>query len=151
MRRTVMILLMVFVAILLGIVVYLYFSKSVVWSLSEPGDPVGEPFFVIMNPFRNKGPERAAEDVLYAIKNGDCESVIANLKSPPASYEQLCEKYSNDPLVSWKLLNRQDKGSLTALYYQIGSASDPNYRRDLWIDVEEAENRWKVTDIRAFR
>jgi hypothetical protein len=51
---TIIFFLVISVAIIMGVIIHLCFSKPVVWSLSGPGDPIGEPFFVLMNPFRKR-------------------------------------------------------------------------------------------------
>ncbi|MGB7068407.1 MAG: hypothetical protein WBD22_02845 [Pyrinomonadaceae bacterium] len=133
--------------IVLGVLWLLTTNKSVIWSFRESGDPSGEPSFVIFNPFRGKQPEATAEELLNLLKNGECPKAVRNLKG--GDYAELCERESQYPLEDWKLSNRNDIEGLAKLYYRVKRASHPDYNGQLWIDLEETANGWKVTDIEA--
>ena len=56
---------------LLSLWLYANRETIVVWEFSEPGDPIKEPAAAIFNPFRDRGPELAAERFLGALAARD--------------------------------------------------------------------------------
>lgn len=82
-----------FAALLLGlsIVVALFATRShpVLFEISEPGDPQG-PEWCLLNPFRDRGPERAAVARESILDAGSLKERIVEAPLPP--YPELARK-----------------------------------------------------------
>lgn len=131
----------------LGFLWLLTTSKPVVWSFRESGDPSGEPHFAVFNPFREKRSEAEAEKVLNLLKNGNCQKAVQYLDN--GDHAELCKKESLYPLEDWKLSNRNDVEGHVKLFYRVKRASLSDYSGQLWINLEETANGWRVRDIEA--
>jgi hypothetical protein len=143
-----LIVLTISVAVVLGTVIYLYFSKPVIWSLSEPGDPIGQPFFIVMNAFREKGPEKAAEALLDQLERGQCEEVVLGLKDNE-KYTDICERESINKLDDWKLSNRVDTSENVELFYRVKRKPTDDYTGWMRFKLEKESGGWKIKNIES--
>ena len=105
-------------------------------------DHSGEPRFVLLNPFRNRGPEKAADQALLSIKNGHCkETVESALDMDPERRTHICGMFKDLGLADWELRNRKDSGNESELYYWHDGYPS------LWVYVRKTAGTWKVTWI----
>jgi len=151
------IILLIFVLVVAS---YLFFNRknSVVYRYTERGT-LQYSGFVILNPFRDRGPEVQAEDiVLSKLKSGDCEHALKLLQDlTPERQEYLCLRESWYPLNSWKLVDRQDEGHTRLLYSNVrGEMTDVGISKELHssppieIDVYWTEMGWLVTSYDTY-
>jgi hypothetical protein len=102
--------------------------------------------FQILNPFRDRGPERPATFLLTQLKAGQCSSALRRLDSNEASVESSCAKEREYPVRGWRLEARGLDGGRVLLRYRVqrvyngDTVSDP-----FWIWVGKAANSWQVT------
>lgn len=110
-------LLIILLVFILGVASWLFFTRknSVVYRYSERA-AVEYNGFVILNPFRDRGPEVAAEDVLSKLKAKDCDNALNLQEITPESREYICLRESWYPLTSWTLMDRRDEGHTRLLY-----------------------------------
>ena len=85
--------------------------------------------FVILNPFRDRGPERQADLVLQRLKARDCHGALSLPTANAARVEYLCERESKYPVETWSLMDRKGDDGKTELVYDVtrlGSAGKTN-------------------------
>ena len=151
MIKKLFIILLVFV---LGVASWLFFTRknSVVYRFIERGK-VEYDGFVIFNPFRDRGPESQAEEiVLSKLKSGDCENALNLLQDlTPDRQEYLCLRESWYPLRSWRLVDRHDEGHTRLTYNNIrgemtdvGLGKEQHSSSPIEIDVYRTERGWVV-------
>src|ERR1700759_2776505 len=56
-------------------------GKPVLFSFTEPGE-LRRPTFSLLNPLRNREPERVAEDVLTDLQRGDVSKALKRMQVP---------------------------------------------------------------------
>jgi hypothetical protein len=135
-------------AVMLGtIATYLYAvrSTSVLYAYVEAGSPTKEPAFSIFNPFRDRGPERSAEEFLELLKAGQCAQAMAALPVNPERRQDTCEREGSYPLASWSLGNRRDEPQKVIMYYRVKRENLNDIRGPVWVTVEKQGGRWHVT------
>lgn len=107
----------------------------------ECEDPVDKPRFALLNPFRDREPERLAFQVIKTIQSGNCRSLPQAL--------QYCQAEQRFRILSWQLTGRSsDRDSSTMRFWVIrtqngqGSFGDP-----VWVSAQREGRAWKVTNI----
>ncbi len=152
MRRIILMLLVLLIALVIGVVAYSYSvrSMSVLYRFNEKGNPLKEPAFAIFNPFRDRAPESHAEAFLNLLKEGKCEEATAVLSFTPEYRQELCGREANSPLLAWKLTNRTDNSDTTRMYYRARRKNYDGYQGQLWVTVEKRGNDWQVTKYECF-
>ena len=108
---------------------------------------------VIQNPFRERGPEDRAEQVLQELKDGKCEKALTGLEEDASTIAYACEREGQYPLQSWSLADRQDFGSQVVLVYKV-------YRNDhgdtkalpalAWIDIKKVGEDWRALSYQTY-
>lgn len=122
----------------------LYFAPPVIWSLREPGDPIGEPIFVLLNPIRNRNPESTADKILRMLRDGKCDQLFESISNKNIN----CVKESENPLSTWSLYNRTDSEGSTTLYYRVvRESSDSERFFDLWVELKSKDGEWIISRI----
>ena len=104
----------------------------------------------ILNPFRDRGPERVAESILREVQAGRCDDVTRRLGE--VRPDPQCPRDTKLRLVSWRLRARDDKASGdTILLFGVrrdfgtdGVLADDPY----WFQVRKEPNgQWKVVSL----
>lgn len=146
--KKVVIAIIIVVASVVSVVCYLYGNRgrAVVFEYIEPGSPLGEPNISFFNPFRERGPEMAAEAFLSALRSGDTEKALSltSLSSRPAWLVREREV----PLQSWVLRGRKDQVARARLYYDIQRLRDP--KSPAWLDLIRVGGEWTVESYESW-
>jgi len=131
---------------LASVLVILYLIRRPVF-LRAPSfySVLGQPGFVLFNPFRDKEPEKSADGFLNGLKVGDCFGVVKNL--PAEQQSHICEKQKQYPLKAWRLKDRDDIDQKTVLFYWHFSGDSYEPER-LWLDSQLRDGKWEITDMR---
>lgn len=82
----------------------------------------------IMNPFRDRSPERASERYLAALRNGHVE-VLAEVL-PNDARDRIMQSERNWPILSWRIGRRHDTSDASDLMYWVkrgNGYSGPRY------------------------
>ncbi len=136
-----------------GAFVYLATAGPVLYSFIEPGVPTHEPTWSLLNPLRSRAPERAAEDLLRALRNGQASVVLPTLvHGDPMGPTVIVESEQKFRLTSWKLRGRSDDpGSVELLYHATRVDYPKDTRRPIRIRVDKppGDSRWRVTSFSA--
>jgi hypothetical protein len=140
----------VFLFAMIGVFVWLANSGPVLYR-SEEVDPLSKnPKTVILNPLRDRSSERPAAEMIAAMHEGQCRAVLQDwFKDYRRKYaESICQTEQDHPLVSWRLVDRQDQPPLVMLHYRSKrreSASAQPYEEDLWVTTQQDDGVWHPT------
>jgi hypothetical protein len=124
---------------------FVFRDKPTLLSLNGTVDWEDEHADDILNPFRSRAPERAAELLLHRYEDGQCEGVA---QSFGLSNDPRCPEEKKYPIISFSLRARTDVSvtETMLLYYvkrdfgQQGTATDP-----FWFHViKQPDGSWKV-------
>jgi len=136
------------VAIVITLIViglYSLRSKAVLYRFVETGTPSGKPLFSIFNPLRDHSSERSAEAFLERVKSTPCDQVLAELPLETKYRQYICEQESNNPLLAWRLTDREDSFEKVKIYYQVKRKNYTNYDGKVWVTVEKLDGQWRTT------
>jgi hypothetical protein len=147
-----------------GIVLLLIFFGYLIWldqqgpvlARSEDHDPLsGVPTSISLNPLRDRTAERIASNYLDAMRDGQCQEVLARWeKDYRKKYAKfICESEANHPLVSWKIVDWEDAPPLRILHYRGKRRTSPGapatYKELFSITLENKDGAWEVTKYDA--
>lgn len=132
------------------IMLYVGRSRPVLYAYREPGDPRGEPSWSILNPFRDRAPERRAELVLDELRRGEYDPLLAALSESAALKADIRAKEMEHRITAWKLVGRQDSPEKVRLFYR--SARNQSQRLDspVWVTVKPTPEGWKVIGFESW-
>lgn len=112
--------------------------------LAETGCACGEYHenvtgWIVLNPFRDRSPERSAANFLEDLRNGRC-----------TAESTLCQYALNGHRVSeWRLANLRDTGQSVQLYYKLTAfgvdAARFRFSGEGLVEVTRVQNGWKVS------
>lgn len=149
-RRRLLVGLVVALAVVL---LYLASSGPVLFSFTPRAVPSPTPLWSLLNPLRDRGPERPAQALLRELKAGNARGVFARLRLEPPIEPAAIEGEQRVVLLSWKLVGRKNLPGRAELVYNCARADRPgDARRPVWISVERdpGDGPWRVTSYSAF-
>ena len=139
-----------FLFAVIGVFVWLANSGPVLYR-SEEVDPLSKsPKTVILNPLRDRSCERPANEMIAAMRDGRCHDVLQPwFQDYRRRYaESICQTEQDHPLVSWRLVDREEQPPLVMLHYR-GKRRDPSSSQpseeDLWVTTQQDEGTWRAT------
>lgn len=140
------------IIVVTAVVVELFATRSrpVVYALTEAGDPVHEPVWSLLNPFRDRSPERAAEIVLQHFRRGEYEEAAGQIDQPTERRAQIVREEKDHPLLSWKLVDRTDTIGTTKLFYRRAWGKSSSLDAPLWISLRRSGREWKVATFEGW-
>jgi hypothetical protein len=122
-------------------------DSAVLYRKEQPKTGDGEPAVLILNPFRDRNPERAADGFLRRLRDGRCRDEISTM--PRYSETRTCEHEINSPLTSWGLRDRLEERGKTELFYRYradNGTSEGSLR--VWLRREGLQ--WRVADYERY-
>jgi len=122
----------------------------VLYAVTETGDPVSEPTWSILNPLRDRSPERAADEVLEALRRGRYDEGADKLAEPPAQRATIVQQEREHPLRAWKLIDREDTEGAVTLFYRRAWGDDSECDAPLWVSLRRRGDRWGITSFRGW-
>jgi hypothetical protein len=139
----------------LGYLLYLN-GQGPVLSRSEERDPLsGVPNSISLNPLRDRGSERAASKYLRVMRDGNCQSQLADMeKDYRRKYAGfICESETKHPLIAWRLVDWEDQPPLRVLQYRAKRYNDAarttTYEELFSVTLEKKDGDWSVTKYDA--
>jgi hypothetical protein len=128
------------VVVLYSCLVFIQGKPVLLHALAETGCACGEYHedvtgLVVFNPFRNRSPERSAEQFFEELRSGECIAATS-----------LCQYALNGHRVSeWRLANARKVGDGQFLYYKLTKMDSPNrLTGEGTVKVMRAQNKWTV-------
>lgn len=107
--------------------------------------------FMLLNPFRNRGPESASEQALSQLKEGRCLELSRRLSVPDESAKRTCQEESTYPVQSWTLTGREDTPQSVRLRYRVKRRGNQILVDDpIWTTVDYLNGNWQVRSMEAW-
>jgi hypothetical protein len=139
-----------------GFVVLLGFFFYLMWLNNQPPvlakspeiDPLTKvPLSISLNPLRDRSSEQSATEFLRAMRDGRCQVQLADwekdYRSRRASF--ICDSEAKHPLVSWKIVDWEDRPPLRILYYKAKRRNEPGTDEVLSVTLDDRSGEWLVT------
>lgn len=127
-------------------------GQGPVLSKSVETDPLsGIPNEISLNPLRDRTSERVANKFIRAMRDGQCKVQLADwgkdYRKKYASF--LCDSESQHPLLSWTLVDWEDRPPLRILHYRGKRLNNPGekstYKELFSVTMEMQDGEWVVT------
>jgi hypothetical protein len=142
-------------AVLLGFFIYLMWlnGQPPVLAKSPETDPLTKlPVSISLNPMRDRSSEHAANEFLRAMRDGKCQDQLIDwekdYRAKRATF--ICDSESKHPLVSWKVVDWEDRPPLRILSYNGRRRNEGNGYRDLMsITLDSRSGEWVVSSYDA--
>lgn len=101
----------------------------------------------LLNPFRQRAPERAAVSFLTRLLSGDCADALGLVGEDPARKQSVCESEQKYPMKGWRLeAIGQDRGRTLLRYGVSRYAGDRKVKDPFWIWVsKKSDQEYQVT------
>jgi hypothetical protein len=137
--------------LLLGICVYLIWlnNQPPVLARSPETDPLTQvPVALKLNPLRDRASEHEANEFLRAMREGRCQEQLGKWKKDyRARYASfICDSEAKHPLVSWKIVDWEDRPPLRILHYSGKRANEaPGVEELLSVTLDNRSGEWLVT------
>lgn len=134
------------IVIIMLIALAVAFSRPVLFSFST-GSMSGDSDYVILNPFRDQGPEKCAETFFQILKEDDSANCRKELSFIVDTNKLIsaCDKEKKYPLASWHLTERKDSGRSSEMIYRHTATGIDGSPR-LFIKVLRSVNSWNVIE-----
>jgi hypothetical protein len=147
-----------------GGLLLMLFLGSLMWlsrqgpvlSRSEEKDPLsGLPVSVTFNPLRDRTVERVATKFIRAMRDGRCREQLADwerdYRKKYAAF--ICASEDQHPLLSWDLVEWEDRPPLVILHYSGKRRNSPGqkgtYHELFSVTTEREDRQWVVTKYDA--
>jgi hypothetical protein len=131
-------------------------NQGPVLSKSQERDTLsGTPESISLNPLRDRSSEKVAAQYLRALRDGHCETQLANWeKDYHRKYAAfICGSEARHPLISWKLVDWEDTPPLRILHYQgkrsSNAGQNETYQELFSVTLENQTGQWTVTKYDA--
>ena len=119
----------------------IFFGPSTLLSCSvDPGSMCPCAYHIVLNPFRDKGPEKVSEALLSSIRAHRYQSVHRCFI--PEESPHIREMEDRYPLVSWRLVNRRDLKDHCELQYCAKRGGSYPSQVEVYVFVEKQESEW---------
>ena len=137
--------------VLLGFFVYLMWlnGQPPVMAKSPEVDPLTKvPISISLNPLRDRSSERVASEFLRGMRDGQCESQLAewekDYRKRYAAF--ICDSEAKHPLLSWKVVDWEDRPPLRILQYKAKRRNESSsYEELLSVTLDSRSSEWVVT------
>jgi hypothetical protein len=131
--------------LLIGSVVLLYLTRSHPVLLRIPPDDTLRPrYYCVLNPFRDKAPEKLAEHYLNELQAGRVEAIAPFV----GERKDIPEKEKQWPIKSWRIGDRNDTTERVTMMYWVkrgnGYAND-EYEDAVVFWMNRSGGDWQVT------
>ena len=145
------------IAVGAGFLVLLGFFGYLMWLNGQPPvlakspeiDPLTKvPISLSLNPLRDRSSERTASDFLRGMRDGHCHEQLADWeKDYRKKYAAfICDSETKHPLLSWKIVDWEDRPPLRILQYRAKRQGDGSpYQELLSVTLDSRAGDWTVT------
>lgn len=136
--------------VLLGFFIYLMWlnSQPPVLAKSPEIDPLTKiPISISLNPLRDRSSERAANDFLRSMRDGHCQEELADWEKDYRARRAafICDSETKHPLLSWKIVDWEERPPLRLLYYKAKRHNDAGTEEILSVTLDDRSGDWVVT------
>ena len=132
--------------LIIGSVVLLYLTRSHPVLLRIPPDDTIRPrYYCVLNPFRDKAPEKLAEQYLNKLREGTVEAIAPFL----GERTYILEKEKQWPIQSWRIGDRKDTAEKVEIMYWVKRDNGYSGEEAVFFDVIRSGENWKVKTYSA--
>jgi hypothetical protein len=131
-------------------------NQGPVLERSADRDPLsGIPNSIKLNPLRDRSSEREAAKFIKAMRDGNCDELLADWKKDyRKKYAKfICDSEAQHPLVTWDLVEWEDAPPLRILHYRgkrrYNPAEKKSYRELFSVTLEKKDGDWVPTKYDA--
>jgi len=117
-------------------------QHTVLFTLNEAGSASEDPAFVVFNPFRDRTPEKIAENFMQQLPSAHCMELVAPLRGDYAKH--ICSQEQQFVSKHFRLTNRKDAGNLVELSFEVERVNSPASISRL--TLQQGARAWKVVD-----
>lgn len=104
--------------------------------------------YCLMNPFRNKQPEKTAEEILRELKNDNTEAIIPYLSDDQKNH--FPENESKYKVENWRIGEREDAEDKISLLYWVSRRDYmPEHLEEVSFFFVRDGNQWKLENFSA--
>ncbi|HEX6802225.1 MAG TPA: hypothetical protein VF133_00970 [Terriglobales bacterium] len=141
--------------VLLGFFIYLMWlnGQPPVLAKSPEVDPLTKvPLSIDLNPMRDRTSEHAANEFLRAMRDGHCHDELADWESDyrKKRAEFICDSEAKRPLLSWKIVDWEDRPPLRILSFQGKRRGEIKGYQDLIsVTLDSRTGEWVVSGYDA--
>ena len=141
--------------VLLGFFGYLSWlnGQPAVLARSAEVDPLTQvPLSIKLNPMRDRSSERAANEFLRGMSNGQCNEQLADWEKDYRKHYAafICDSEAKHPLVGWKIVDWEDRPPLRILHYSGKRRNESSgYDTLLSVTLDDRSGVWLVTKYDA--
>lgn len=139
-----------------GFLVLLGFFFYVMWLNNQPPvmakspeiDPLTKiPLSISLNPLRDRSSERSANEFLRAMREGHCHEQLADWEKDYRARRAafICDCEAKHPLLSWKIVDWEERPPLRILYYKAKRRNDTGTDEILSVTLDDRSGEWVVT------
>jgi hypothetical protein len=134
-----------------GFFIYLMWlnSQPAVLAKSPDVDPLTKvPLSISLNPLRDRSSEHSANEFLRAMRDGRCKDQLSHWeKDYRKKYAAfICDSEAKAPLVSWKVVDWEDRPPLRILQYRAKRRNEGgNYEELLSVTLDNRTGEWVVS------
>jgi hypothetical protein len=107
----------------------------------------GDRAWTVLNPLRDRLPERCAESFLARLRAGSCDPASPVIADSPAEGASVCEREGIHRLESWHIENGEKQGSVVLLSYRGKRAGRSDTSLFVWL--RQQHNNWEVSLYRS--
>jgi hypothetical protein len=133
-------------------ILFIMRSRPVLLAVHEPGDPVNEPVWTVLNPMRDRSPEQPVRELFQALRKRNYSRALSLMNSLDARAKRIIRDERDHPLEEWELVNRSDSPQRTDLFYVLRRAGDARTDSPVWVEVQKRPSSgvWMITDFQAW-
>jgi hypothetical protein len=120
-------------------------NRAVLYAYHESGD-LGEPAFIVLNPFRDRTPERISQQFLAQLGSAHCNDLVEPLRQEYAKF--VCAEELKYPAQRFHIANRQDRADVTRLSFRVERSGLPDgVPSHAQMELRKSLGQWQITDF----
>ena len=142
---------LVVVILIIGVILALKRCPTVLYRYVAKGSVNKKPEISILNPLRDRAPERAANEFLKNLGTDECLKLLTFPNGERDWAEDTCAQERRYPLYYWSLIDRDDISQSVRLFYQGNRANGVDkIDTPIRLTVENLQGVWTVTWFECF-